>query len=194
MLFGILRKKTKLKKAFEYVRDTFFPKWDKNHHWKVRLNRLMPSGGRADPDTKAIVLSALPDDIDSLYMILIHEICHAVTQSGHTKKWTNRMINARDKAQELGLIILSNMLSEEINIYNDPSNVTNLSAQNVYERIRSFVLVAVLESKSHSYKKVIKNVAHSFGLYPEELEQLFIKCREVYKKALEEAKKTKREW
>ena len=191
-LFPFTRKKTRLHNEFEYVRTTFFPHWDTGRQWDIRYVPKSPSGGRALPDTKIIGLSSVPEDIDSLYLVIIHEICHAATQSGHSKKWIRRLGTARDKAKELGMLSLSEKLQQEINYYSDPTRSTSLTAVNVYGNIRAFVMVAVMESRSHRYEKIIRDVAHGFGLYPSELEGLFKKCREVYAKSLKEAKETKK--
>ena len=58
--------------------------------------------------------------------------------------------------------------------------------------IRSYVIVAVIEERSYGYKKIIRDVAKSYGLYPYEIEQLFKKCREAYDKAVKEANETKK--
>ena len=191
-LFPFTSKRTRLNNAFEFVRSTFFPRWDTNRQWKAKYAPGLPSGGRADPDTKIIFLSSVPKELDLLYLLLIHEICHSATQSGHSKKWIKRLGTVCDKAKELNMLSLSEKLQEEINLYADPTGTMSLTAANVYSSIRSYVIVAVIEERSYGYKKIIRDVAKSYGLYPYEIEQLFKKCREAYDKAVKEAKETKK--
>jgi len=190
-LFPFTSKKTRLHDAFEFVRSTFFARWDTDRQWKIKYAPRLPSDGRADPDTKIIFLVSVPKELDLLYLILIHEICHAVTQSGHSKKWIRRLGTVRDKAKELGMLSLSEKLQEEINLYANPTGMMSLTAANVYRSIRDYVMVAVIEERSHGYEKIIKAVAKGYGLYPYEMEQLFKKCREAYEKAVKEAEETK---
>ena len=191
-LFPFASKKNRLDNAFEFVRSTFFPRWDTNRQWKVKYAPGLPGGGRADPDTKIIFLASVPNELDLLYLLLIHEICHPATQSGHSKKWIKRLGTVRDKANKLGMFTLSEKLQQEINLYANPTNMMSLTAKNVYSSIRDYVIVAVIEERSHGYEKIMKAVAKGYGLYPHEIKQLFKKCRESYDKAVKEAQETKK--
>jgi hypothetical protein len=98
----------RLQNAFQYVRQTFFPKWDRGGKWKVVAN---PSCSKSDDMgkevgdvlalcchvNKCIFVNEIPKAEDDLHALLIHEICH-VKAMGHGKKWARNMNRAYIKA------------------------------------------------------------------------------------------------
>ena len=55
----------------------------------------------------------------ALQCLLIHEICHSVTQYGlpHGKRWRDRMLIASERAKNLGLKKIAQRLYEEIKLH-----------------------------------------------------------------------------
>lgn len=111
-----------LEDAFQYVRKTFFPLWDRKKQWKVEyrpefkkwhergiteqikrkgLKDKYPFKIRIDAICQEfrhyILFYRIPQNNNALYAILIHEICHVKT-SGHGKKWVEKMDTAYSKA------------------------------------------------------------------------------------------------
>ena len=89
----------RLQKAFEYVKNTYFPGWDKRRRWKVEerseeLNARTARGVDGICDLKAktikINMSRISEDQNDLYDLLIHEICHC-HNVGHGESWQNAM-------------------------------------------------------------------------------------------------------
>lgn len=111
----------RLQDAFQDVRQTFFPRWDKKGEWKVvdstrikasydtginefrervGINHLMEKADMLAECCewgKVINIFEIPDDDDRLHELLIHEICH-VKALGHGKKWARNMEKAYFKA------------------------------------------------------------------------------------------------
>jgi hypothetical protein len=111
-----------LKDAFQYVRKTFFPNWDRKKEWRVYylpqfkteydrsrdkffkeigIAHLMGKSdviGECIEDLKYIYIYEIPDDLDALHELLIHEICH-IKASGHGKRWMENMDRVFVKAQ-----------------------------------------------------------------------------------------------
>lgn len=169
----------RLQEAYEYIRENFFHRWDRNEQWVVRLIPMLPACGRCD-EKKEIQLRYVPDDEDSLHLLLIHEICHAF-DLGHGKKWFARMLKAADDAKNIERNKLAGMLQMEIDEYKKP-NLPTGKAKEIYGSIED----VVLDSPGASYKDVIKFVANDLGMYPEELEDSFKLCKRVYDKAVKE--------
>ncbi len=168
----------RLQKAFEYVRVTFFPRWDRNKKWIVRLNHDLPSIGRCNHETKSIEISYISDDDDKLYLLLIHEICHAL-QLGHAGIWQARMLKASEKAKEISHENLSEMLKKEVDGYIRSPKVT---AKVIYFEIYD----AIMDVPTVKYHDLIEYMARQYGQYPTEFEKNYKKCREVYEAARKE--------
>lgn len=164
--------KDRLQEAFKYVRQSFFPKWDKNSEWIVKLDLNLPSHGRCFIETKTISLSYLPNEDDALYSLLIHEICHS-SIPGHKKKWFDRMLKASKTADKLGHTKLSEMLWKEVNSYKDSPIIY---ARDIYAKIRD----ALVDEPNASYESIINWIAQDLGWYSKEVEKTYKQCKKVY--------------
>lgn len=162
-----------------FIRKTFFPRWDKEGQWIVKESENLPSQGLCDLKKKAIFLQYLPEKDNDLYEILIHEICHAVTDGGHGRKWLTRMLKASDIAKEIGYEQLSKLVHEQVEQYSDPEKYIRVGAREIYTLIEDWAF----ENPDLTYSKMIEAVAAHFGLYPKELEKAYKRCKIVYEKA-----------
>ena len=111
-----------LNNEFEYVRNTFFPRWDKKKDWKVEIfsgwvdhltgtdytgkGIVPPLVGTCNRKTKTIYLRCAQKES------LIHEICHAVSNDHHGERWRNKMEEKAQLADRLG----NNILALEIRL------------------------------------------------------------------------------
>ncbi len=166
----------RLEGAFEYIRKTYFPRWDKKGQWTISYKDNLPSTGWCDIKNKAIFLDSPPAKDDKLHFLLIHEICHAVTPGSHGRKWKSRMLKASEKAKEIGHKEISKMLYENVEQYN---KTPKMKAFGVYQLIEEWTS----ENPDVPYDELIKGVADYFGCYPEELEEGYKRCKTVYEKA-----------
>ncbi len=89
------------------------------------------------------------------------------------------MLKAAEKAEEINNNNLSEMIRKEIKEYKCGRKIR---AKDMYNRIYD----AVNDCPKISYKKLIKSIAKENGMYPEEFERYYKKCREVYNEAKEE--------
>ena len=113
-----------VQREFEYVRKTFFPRWDRKGEWKIEFSE----GPSDDHDfiawsnlsTKTIIIFRSKCPVgDHLRAVLIHEICHAITSRasqplGHGEHWCNRMQDAAEIASRLRLIGVAKEISRDI--------------------------------------------------------------------------------
>ncbi|MBW2346116.1 MAG: hypothetical protein JRF53_19400 [Deltaproteobacteria bacterium] len=162
----------KEQEAFEYVRQNFFPKWDRKGQWTIKIDSDLPSLGRCFQDQKTISLGSVSDSNDELHLLIIHKICHTSIPN-HGKKWLGRMAKAANTAKEIGRTKLSQMIQKEVALYKDESILT---AQNIYNQIGD----AILDVPEASYEVVIKIISREVGIYPNELEKCYKRCRKVY--------------
>lgn len=114
----------RLEDAFQYVRQTFFPRWDRKKEWFVEylppkfkkwheedLDRQIKRdgledrypfktklGGICQDFRKCILIYTISKKDNALHLLLIHEICHAVSKDGHGEKWFEEMEKARGRA------------------------------------------------------------------------------------------------
>jgi hypothetical protein len=59
-----------------------------------------------------------------LDVLLIHEICHAVTPGGHGAKWMRRMEVAANRAEKIGDHAVAKALREEVRMYQESPKIT----------------------------------------------------------------------
>jgi hypothetical protein len=145
----------------------------------VQLTEDLPSQGLSDDETKTIHLQHLPEDEDDLHLLLIHEICHAVTSNGHAKRWLKRLSKAAQRAKRLGRDRLEQLLHKEVDQY--IHETFTIDANCVYGDIRD----CVSEHPKANYEEVLAMVARRSGYYPVDLEKDFPRCRRVYEEEKE---------
>ena len=161
-----------LKEAYEYVCNTFFPRFDRQKEWIAKYSSKIPGQGLCDRNNKIIFVERIISDIE-LLLILIHEICHAVTSNDHGRKWQNRLLKAAELAAKIGQKELSKILKDEIKMY---QNTVRTYVEVVYNSIED----CLIDLPQSSYATIIKYVAKYYGFYPEEFERRFKRCRKVY--------------
>ncbi len=100
-----------LQEEFEYVRKTFFPRWDQKMEWKVADGGMnVDLWAFTKRDEKLIILyNELPNRA-AIRSLMIHEICHAMNvpeslegDDEHGREWQRDMLKAGHRAAELGL-------------------------------------------------------------------------------------------
>lgn len=178
----------RLETAYQYVRKSFFPRWDRDRQWTCHLIHDLPSGGRCFDDRKEIAVQYVSDNDDELYALLIHEICHAFAM-GHDKGWQKRMLKAAEKAHELGLYGVQNILASEVKEYSSTPNVT---ANDIYEAITNVVFDS---GNTLSLNDVANYLASKHGYYTDEFMLQYKRCEYFYDKAVkayQEYKQTRR--
>jgi len=107
-----------LQQAFRYVQDNIFPKWDFKGQWSVKKVKHLPISAPVIAYTnhslKTIFVNHLPNNKNSLYCLLIHEICHAITSGQHNKRWGEKMTKSADKAATMNNIQLAKLIYEDL--------------------------------------------------------------------------------
>lgn len=120
------RIKRRLERNFRYVKKTFFPEWDQQNEWEIRFvdnlqtqdasDNRVGSDAECHAEKKQIWIGVIPKRDRVLHLLIIHEINH-VFCPGHGKDWADRMKQAQEKAEKLGLSRLSSVLKTELKIY-----------------------------------------------------------------------------
>ncbi len=107
-----------LRRAFRDVRKIYFPRWDLRGQWTVKKVKHLPISAPVIAHTnhslKTIFVNYLPNNKNSLYCLLIHEICHAITSGQHNKRWEKRMMKSADKATKMDNIQLAKLIYEDL--------------------------------------------------------------------------------
>src|SRR5271157_13850 len=86
-----------LQEEFEFVRKTFFPRWDHKKEWRVEsVADLHGAVGEYRKDLKTVFILGQPTG-EALQLVMIHELCHARCFS-HKTAWQFRMMKAADRA------------------------------------------------------------------------------------------------
>ena len=115
----------KIDTFYQDICKTYFPRWKP---WKCIHNPDWNSG-YASTDKKTIFLGSTIDRI-SLNCFIIHEICHAVGNSGHGKSWQDRMMKAADTARKQKSIHLADEIAADVKLYHlEGVSVTGLNGK-----------------------------------------------------------------
>jgi len=112
---------------FNSIKKSYFPRWDQGSHWKLKvagIRKRFGEFGYCDDVSKTIYIASEIKKKSDLQVVMIHEICHAVTRTGHGKMWARRLLKAAKKAKELKNFKLEAALKKEVAIYkNSPSRL-----------------------------------------------------------------------
>jgi len=168
-------------KRTEFVRHTFFPKWDRKREWQiVEADDLDGAQGKCDLDTKTVsVLRGVGGD--DLTALLIHEIAHAVTDGGHGKKWLERMEKAAEKAESIGLHTTAKLLQEQIAGYRSQRPV---KASDIYHEITA----CVWGNSNVTFPQAVDFVRRDYGLGRADFLGRFRRAKRVFDEAKLDAK------
>lgn len=131
-----------IKDEFNWIRQNFFPRWDRKELWHVTSERpkdYLVDMDLCDWEEKRIHICS-DSSGDELRVILIHEITHAVvphsTMHGH--KWQKRMIKASLRAKQLGEHRLAKMIKLDVEAYN--TNPETVTASLIYSGIKDILI------------------------------------------------------
>ena len=169
----------RLTEAFRYVHRTFFPKWRKADEWTVKEDPSLPYYGRCDDGSRTIFVQSTPEEDDRLHLILIHEICHAITREPHTTKWRDRFKQAGDTAKEIGRQELADLIYDEARRSAANQKPPRLNERLIYSTIEDVILA----DSNVSFDEAIEAVARLWGITLEDVRQ-FKACKSVYQETI----------
>lgn len=171
-----------LRSEFESICKVYFPRWRAWRSWKCRVKpKSIPGNGHCLPWRKTIYVRP---DYENLRMLLIHEVCHAVTPLGHGSRWQKRMRSAADRAMAVGDAALAGALTEELAAYsNSVESARGLAFPEAYVSIMDFVNES---AKSPSFASTIRAVAYHLGYPREQFVSRYRRARGVWAKAVQD--------
>ena len=179
----MVRQRREVRAAFQRIRRDFYPRWDRKRRWRLSIvEDLHGACGLADPNTKTISIRKLDGEArpeDSLELLLIHEIAHAVTNDGHGKKWLARMRAAAKRADDIGRPTAAQFLREEADAYEASPRE---GVRDVYARVEA----VVWDAPQLSFDVVAEAVGREFGFSLQEIRRRCTRLREFYDEAQSE--------
>lgn len=184
----------RLRQGFKYVRETFFPNWDRKRDWKLRKDKkLLTYSLDADcrSDLKTIIIGKVPQENTDLYYLLIHEICHSSkSYFGHASGWRERFLKKAEIAKKLSLNNLAEKIEQEVERHreNDAKMAGISFSRFFYDQIEDCFLVNGWPSNT-KYSEFLKHMSSTSGMRPRELEK---KCKRFKRLFYETRKKAKR--
>lgn len=164
-----------IRQDFERIKRLFFPRWDRAGLWRVTTNSSYGVHGRCDQERKRIEIVFLSDNPDEHDRLIIHEICHAVTNGGHETRWQDRMEAAAKQADKLKRTTLAILLRSEVIVYRN----TPRSIDIVYGEIED----AMLESPNLTLAQIKKWIGQNHGILSKDVCKIFKRTKAVYLKA-----------
>lgn len=174
------------------IKRQYFPKWDPDNEWKFELVEDVDGAmGRALHKEK--VIRILEVSRDTLPLLLIHEMCHAVYAKrggGHGNLWKNRMLKAATDAElKFSDTDLSMTLRQEVQRYLVlmPNNKGDY-----YQELRDAVLDIIdryptLEELLGQYDSVEEWVRRDHGMSLEDFRAFLPRAPKVFEKYARDA-------
>jgi hypothetical protein len=178
----ITRYQNSKKGNYRKICKVYFPRWKP---WEFKYDRFFGIEGFCDSDHRTIIVQKLDP------VLIIHEICHAVTDSGHEKKWQDRMLKAAITADTVDPEIASRIRDEVTKIQEIPHGTL---AQEVYSRLSDAMLEFGYAGKEIEVDAVIEAVKEECGFHIKEREGEFERrCKRARAVALKAYREGKRE-
>jgi len=178
-----------LRQHFREIKRQLFPRWDQHNLWRVTTRSKRKVHGHCDRDRRVIEIVIQHADPDERDRLLIHEICHAVAEGGHGKKWQDRMEKAAKRADELGRDRLAKLLREEIVGYQESWKPVDEAYGIVQEWLTC--------NPDLTLAQVKRSLADMHGLLVTEVGKTFRRFKKVFteaKKDAQEARALKAAW
>ena len=162
----------KISDTYKVICEAYFPLFDRKKQWVVKYSDKIAADGFCDDKNKIIFIGRTTSRM-SLQLLLIHEICHAVSNPGHGKKWKNRMLMVAKQAVSLGERELATRIEDEIRSYDLGIKPT---AQMAYNTLGD----CIIDLPKASFETVSKLVAKEYGFSPQEFERRFKRSKRIY--------------
>lgn len=164
---------------FQDIKRLFFRRWDRQDLWRVSTRSRRTVHGRCDPERRLIEIAVQHTDPDERDKLIIHEICHAVAEMSHGKKWQDRMEKAAESADALGRHRLALLLREEIAAYQQAPT----SLEVAYNQIRD----ALIDCPEATFPQIKRWLADQYGLLVSEVCKTFRRAEKVFQEAKRDA-------
>lgn len=163
----------RFKKAVEYVRKVFFPRWDSERKWVFKFDDNLPVRGFCENKKRTITIRPSKDE-EGLLEILIHEICHSSCPH-HGNKFLERLTKKAEVAKKIGKNSLAKKLLKDVEIC---KNARSLSPSIVYDVFSAWTRLR----PDLSFDEMLKLVAHECGMYPKILEERYKQVKKIWEK------------
>jgi hypothetical protein len=172
-----------LNEMVEFIRKTFFSRWDNERRWTFRLSpKVAPESGRCIIERNLIRIS--PSQSNPM-ALLIHEICHAVCPNcSHGSGWQRRMLKAAQRAEDIGNPELGQWLRREVEQYRGAENRTKRS---MFIDIEELVQDP---SEIPTFAAVRRHFCSESGWNLPEFNRILPRAWRVYKQAVAERQNT----
>ena len=117
---------TSLEREFIKIKKLFFPRWDRENLWGVS-GSLGTGSGNICPDGHCSIenrtLHVLTGE-EGHERMLVHLICHAVTENNHRIHWQERMKKAEIQSRQCSMNHLAIALNADLERYNSSQDIT----------------------------------------------------------------------
>ena len=176
------RTSKRLTSMFQELSRVYFPRWRGAPMWTIRQGSrarwrnaqgevcTSSEQGFCDDLTKTIWVNTRPDTLE---LVIIHEICHAVTSGGHDSQFCKRMRAAAKQATQLGNIVLAEKLEREAAMIEEQPRFTSGMA---YQQTEDWIH----DNPSGNFENIVNGLAYLYGMTPDEVLKQFPRLRDIY--------------
>lgn len=168
-----------IRKHFLEIKRQFFPRWDREHCWRISTRSRRKVHGFCDSARRVIEIVVQHADLDDRDNLLIHEICHAVAKGGHGKVWQRRMEKAAKRAEEVGRVRLAELLRQEVVNYQEEAE----GREQAYQTVQDWMIY----EPDRTLTQAKRSLADLYGLLVSEVSTSFKRIDKVYREAKREA-------
>lgn len=184
----------RLRQAFEYVRKTFFPTWDRKQEWKLRKDKKLSRyslEARCFSDLKTIIIGQVPEEDTDLYHLIIHEICHSSkSYFGHANGWRERFLTKAQIARKLSLTNLAQKIEEQVEKYRkEEAMMKGISFSQFYCKESEECFLQNGWPSNTSYYEFLRHISSTSGMPPREFEKKCKKIKQVFYQTREKARR-----
>lgn len=150
---------------FQNIKRLFFPRWDQGDEWTLEEHDdLHGADACCRIAEKKIQICSSEETLVQLEVLLLHEICHAVTNGRHGKLWSKRMEKAAVRAEQLDKHYLAAAINSEIQDHR--TRYQACSAPLFYGIVRDLVF---LNYPGHTQEEILSAAGRAIGLSHEEV-------------------------
>ena len=172
-----------LRRTYVEVRQTLFPRWDRERHWRIRIGTVTEGCGEEGyclTGSQVILVQAYvaSGNREHLRFVIAHEIAHAVRdmkRACHGKTWQRIMTSAAGRARRNGWTAVGALIEADWQYFSaNPSPPARYLYDDVPDDVEAM--------PQRAFSDYLREVAQRVGVSPAQLNVGYPGLRRVYER------------